>query len=168
MSLSEMRAAVNQARNQEKKESGRLPAETYFKVAEMMKRLGDYGSPEFYEKAIAAARIRAYHERQKKECGSDGFTYTEADGTVLGQKVTPLDRVGIYVPGGKAAYPSSVIMNVVPAQVAGVPRIVVATPPRTLSENPAVAAALVELGKARWVDLKGHQSVSVDWPSVMV
>ena len=63
----------------------------------------------------AADRVRAYHERQRKECGSDGFSYTEADGTVLGQKVTPLDRVGIYVPGGKAAYPSSVLMNAIPA-----------------------------------------------------
>ncbi|MDO9217585.1 MAG: histidinol dehydrogenase, partial [Lacisediminimonas sp.] len=54
----------------------------------------------------AADRVRSYHQRQRSECGSDGFLYTEADGTVLGQKVTPLDRVGIYVPGGKAAYPS--------------------------------------------------------------
>ena len=68
----------------------------------------------------AADRVRAYHERQKQECGSAGFSYTEADGTVLGQKVTPLDRVGIYVPGGKAAYPSSVLMNAIPAKVAGV------------------------------------------------
>ncbi len=61
----------------------------------------------------AAARIRVFHERQKEEL--QGFTYTEPDGTVLGQKVTPLDRVGIYVPGGKAAYPSSVLMNAIPA-----------------------------------------------------
>ena len=59
-----------------------------------------------------------FHERQKQEL--NGFTYTEADGTVLGQRVTPLDRVGIYVPGGKAAYPSSVLMNAIPAKVAGV------------------------------------------------
>ena len=77
---------------------------------------------------IAAQRVRAYHEKQRIEAGCHSWEYEEADGTRLGQKVTALDRVGIYVPGGKAVYPSSVIMNVVPAQVAGVPRLVVATP----------------------------------------
>ena len=65
----------------------------------------------------AAERVRIYHERQKQ----DSWSYTEADGTVLGQKVTPLDRAGLYVPGGKASYPSSVLMNAIPAKVAGVP-----------------------------------------------
>ncbi|HAL67222.1 MAG TPA: histidinol dehydrogenase, partial [Pseudomonas sp.] len=64
----------------------------------------------------AAQRVRLYHERQKQ----DSWQYTEADGTVLGQKVTPLDRAGLYVPGGKASYPSSVLMNAIPAKVAGV------------------------------------------------
>src|SRR4029453_10627171 len=68
----------------------------------------------------AADRIRRYHERQK----SGGFTLTDADGSELGQRIPPLDRVGLYVPGGKAAYPSSVLMNAIPAQVAGVPEIV--------------------------------------------
>jgi histidinol dehydrogenase len=72
----------------------------------------------------AAARIRAYAERQKLE----SWRFTEADGTVLGQQVTPLDRVGLYVPGGKAAYPSSVLMNAIPAKVAGVPEIIMVTP----------------------------------------
>ena len=76
----------------------------------------------------AADRVRSFHERQKRECGADGFTYTEADGTVLGQKVTPLDRVGIYVPGGKAAYPSSVLMNAIPAKVAGVADVIMVVP----------------------------------------
>ena len=67
----------------------------------------------------AAERVRSYHERQKQ----DSWTYTEADGTVLGQKVTPLDRAGLYVPGGKASYPSSVLMNAIPAKVAGVDRV---------------------------------------------
>ena len=67
------------------------------------------------------------------------------EGVRLGQRISPIDRAGVYVPGGTASYPSSVVMNVVPAQIAGVDRIVVATPPRTLQENPAVAAALVEL-----------------------
>ena len=66
---------------------------------------------------VAAERVRSYHEKQKQ----DSWRYTEADGTVLGQKVTPLDRAGLYVPGGKASYPSSVLMNAIPAKVAGVP-----------------------------------------------
>jgi len=76
----------------------------------------------------AAARVRAYHEKQKIECGTHSWQYTEADGTMLGQKVTPLDRVGIYVPGGKAAYPSSVLMNAIPARVAGVREIIMVVP----------------------------------------
>ena len=75
----------------------------------------------------AAARIRAFHERQLEACGR-GFTYRDDDGTMLGQKVTPLDRVGIYVPGGKAAYPSSLLMNAVPAKVAGVGEIIMVAP----------------------------------------
>jgi histidinol dehydrogenase len=75
----------------------------------------------------SAERVRAYHVAQKKASG-ESWAYTEADGTVLGQKVTPLDRVGIYVPGGKAAYPSSLIMNAVPAHVAGVGEIVMVVP----------------------------------------
>ena len=72
----------------------------------------------------AAERVRAYAERQKMQ----GWTYTEADGTVLGQQVTPLDRVGLYVPGGKAAYPSSVLMNALPAKVAGVGELIMVVP----------------------------------------
>ena len=75
----------------------------------------------------AAARVRSYHEAQKRACG-ESWSYRDADGTLLGQKVTPLDRVGIYVPGGKAAYPSSVLMNAIPAQVAGVAEIVMVVP----------------------------------------
>ncbi|MEZ0306625.1 MAG: histidinol dehydrogenase, partial [Ramlibacter sp.] len=71
----------------------------------------------------AAARVRTYHEAQKKATG-ESWNYRDADGTLLGQKVTPLDRVGIYVPGGKAAYPSSVLMNAIPAHVAGVAEII--------------------------------------------
>ena len=74
----------------------------------------------------AAERVRSYHQRQKQE----SWQYTDADGTLLGQKITPLDRVGIYVPGGKAAYPSSVLMNAMPAQVAGVGEIIMVSPAR--------------------------------------
>ena len=75
----------------------------------------------------AAARVRSYHEAQKKACG-ESWSYRDADGTLLGQKVTPLDRVGVYVPGGKAAYPSSVLMNAIPAHVAGVGEIIMVVP----------------------------------------
>jgi histidinol dehydrogenase len=93
----------------------------------------------------AAQRVRAYHERQKQE----SWTYTEADGTVLGQKVTPLDRVGLYVPGGKAAYPSSVLMNALPAKVAGVTELimVVPTPAGDINELVLAAAAICDVDK---------------------
>ena len=85
----------------------------------------------------AAQRIRAYHQHQKQE----SWTYTEADGTVLGQKVTPLDRVGLYVPGGKAAYPSSVLMNAIPAKVAGVNELIMVVPTPGGEKNELVLAA---------------------------
>jgi histidinol dehydrogenase len=107
----------------------------------------------------AADRVRAYHERQKKECGSDGFRYTEADGTVLGQKVTPLDRVGIYVPGGKAAYPSSVLMNAIPAKVAGVQEIIMVVPTPSGVKNELVLAAAAIAGVDRVFTIGGAQAV---------
>ena len=107
----------------------------------------------------AAARVRAYHERQKAECGSEGFMYTEADGTRLGQKVTPLDRVGIYVPGGKAAYPSSVLMNAIPAKVAGVKEIIMVVPTPDGVKNPLVLAAAVIAGVDRVFTIGGAQAV---------
>ena len=85
--------------------------------------------PEAQKRALqdAAARIRSYHEAQKKACG-ESWQYRDADGSLLGQKVTPLDRAGIYVPGGKAAYPSSLLMNAIPAHVAGVGEIIMVVP----------------------------------------
>jgi histidinol dehydrogenase len=87
------------------------------------------GLPEVQRAALQAAtdRVRRYHEAQKKASG-ESWSYRDADGTLLGQKVTPLDRAGIYVPGGKAAYPSSLIMNAVPAHVAGVGEIIMVVP----------------------------------------
>jgi len=87
------------------------------------------GLPEAQKRALqdAAARIRSYHEAQKKTCG-ESWQYLDADGSLLGQKVTPLDRAGIYVPGGKAAYPSSLLMNAIPAHVAGVGEIIMVVP----------------------------------------
>ena len=107
----------------------------------------------------AAARVRSYHEVQKRECGSAGFSYTEADGTVLGQKVTPLDRVGIYVPGGKAAYPSSVLMNAIPAKVAGVQEIIMVVPTPDGVRNPLVLAAAAIAGVDRVFTIGGAQAV---------
>ncbi len=107
----------------------------------------------------AADRVRAYHERQKQECGSDGFTYREADGTLLGQKVTPLDRVGIYVPGGKAAYPSSVLMNAIPAKVAGVQEIIMVVPTPDGVKNELVLAAAAIAGVDRVFTIGGAQAV---------
>jgi len=106
----------------------------------------------------AAERIRVFHERQKQEL--NGFTYTEPDGTVLGQRVTPLDRVGIYVPGGKAAYPSSVLMNAIPAQVAGVKDIVMVVPTPDGVKNQMVLAAAAIAGVTRVITIGGAQAVA--------
>jgi len=105
----------------------------------------------------AADRIRVFHERQKGEL--NGFSYTEPDGTVLGQRVTPLDRVGIYVPGGKAAYPSSVLMNAIPAQVAGVKEIVMVVPTPDGIRNQMVLAAAAIAGVTRVITIGGAQAV---------
>jgi histidinol dehydrogenase len=105
----------------------------------------------------AAGRIRVFHERQKQEL--NGFSYTEPDGTVLGQRVTPLDRVGIYVPGGKAAYPSSVLMNAIPAQVAGVRDIVMVVPTPDGVKNQMVLAAAAIAGVTRVITIGGAQAV---------
>jgi histidinol dehydrogenase len=104
---------------------------------------------------MAAARIRAFHERQRVE----GWTYTEADGTVLGQRVTPLDRVGLYVPGGKAAYPSSVLMNAIPAKVAGVQELIMVVPTPGGERNPLVLAAAAIAGVDRVFTIGGAQAV---------
>ena len=100
----------------------------------------------------AHARIRAFHERQAQA----SWEYTEADGTRLGQRITPLERVGIYVPGGKAAYPSTVLMNAVPARVAGVRELVMVSP----NPNPLVLAAAALAGVDRVIGIGGAQAVA--------
>ena len=127
--------------------------------AEMLAALEQLPAPRRAALQTAADRVRAYHERQKAECGSAGFSYTEADGTVLGQKVTPLDRVGIYVPGGKAAYPSSVLMNAIPAKVAGVAEVIMVVPTPDGVKNPLVLAAAVIAGVDRVFTIGGAQAV---------
>jgi histidinol dehydrogenase len=106
--------------------------------------------------STAAARIRAFHERQRAE----SWTFTEADGTRLGQKVTPLARVGLYVPGGKAAYPSSVLMNALPAAVAGVTDVVMLVPTPGGERNPLVLAAAHLAGVTRAYAVGGAQAIA--------
>jgi len=107
----------------------------------------------------AAARVRKYHEAQKKASG-ESWSYRDEDGTLLGQKVTPLDRVGIYVPGGKAAYPSSVLMNAIPAHVAGVQDIIMVVPTPQGVRNPLVLAAACVAGVSRAFTIGGAQAVA--------
>ena len=104
----------------------------------------------------AAARIRAYAERQKMR----DWSYTEEDGTLLGQQMTPLDRVGLYVPGGKAAYPSSVLMNAVPARVAGVPQLIMVVPTPKGELNELVLAAAHVAGVDQVFAVGGAQAVA--------
>ncbi|NMF89762.1 histidinol dehydrogenase [Aromatoleum petrolei] len=105
---------------------------------------------------IAADRVRIYHERQRAE----SWDYVEADGTRLGQKVTPLDRVGLYVPGGRASYPSSVLMNAVPAKVAGVGELIMVVPTPNGEKNPLVLAAAAITGVDRVFTIGGAQAVA--------
>jgi histidinol dehydrogenase len=107
----------------------------------------------------AAARVRSYHERQLEACGR-GWSYRDEDGTLLGQKVTPLDRVGIYVPGGKAAYPSSVLMSALPAHVASVGEIIMVVPTPRGEKNALVLAAAYVAGVHRAFTIGGAQAVA--------
>ena len=119
------------------------------------------GLPPAQREALQAAaqRVRSYHEAQKKASG-ESWSYRDADGTLLGQKVTPLDRVGIYVPGGKAAYPSSVLMNAIPAHVAGVGEIIMVVPTPRGEKNPLVLAAAYVAGVTRAFTVGGAQAVA--------
>lgn len=116
------------------------------------------GLPSEQRKAleVAAERVRSYHERQKGE----SWQYTEENGTMLGQKVTPMDRVGLYVPGGKAAYPSSVLMNAMPAKVAGVAEIIMVVPTPGGEVNELVLAAACLAGVDRVFCVGGAQAVA--------
>jgi len=104
----------------------------------------------------AAKNIREFHKQQAEA----SWEYYAGDGIRLGVRQTPIERAGIYIPGGKAAYPSSVLMNAIPAQVAGVERIVVVTPPRALEENPLVAAALKLLNLNEAYRIGGAQAIA--------
>ncbi|MDR0735467.1 MAG: histidinol dehydrogenase [Zoogloeaceae bacterium] len=104
----------------------------------------------------AAERIRRFHARQMQA----GWQYTEADGTLLGQRITPLERVGLYVPGGKAAYPSSVLMNAIPARVAGVAELIMTVPTPDGERNPLVFAAAALAGVDRVFAVGGAQAIA--------
>lgn len=113
--------------------------------------------PEVREALTSAAqRVRSYHEHQRQE----SWSYEDEDGTLLGQKITPLDRVGIYVPGGKAAYPSSVMMNAMPAHVAGVPEIVMVVPTPKGERNPIVLGAAYVSGVNKVFTVGGAQAIA--------
>jgi len=106
--------------------------------------------------AEAIRNVKSFHEQERQQ----SWEIERGEGIRLGQRITPIERVGLYVPGGTAAYPSSVVMNVVPAQVAGVARIVVATPPRSLRQNPAVASALLLLEVTEVYAVGGAQAIA--------
>ncbi|MBG6222426.1 MULTISPECIES: histidinol dehydrogenase [unclassified Janthinobacterium] len=125
--------------------------------AELQAALNGLPSAQREALQIAAQRIRVFHEHQREQLR--GFTYTEPDGTLLGQKITPLDRVGIYVPGGKAAYPSSVLMNAIPAHVAGVGEIIMVVPTPDGVKNQLVLAAAAIAGVTRVITIGGAQAV---------
>ena len=125
-------------------------------LAEARRALDAIGAPERQALEQAAGRIRQYHERQV----AASWQYTEADGTVLGQRVTPLDRVGLYVPGGKASYPSSLLMNAMPARVAGVAEVVMVVPTPGGERNPLVLAAAAIAGVDRIFTIGGAQAVA--------
>ncbi len=125
-------------------------------AAEMRAAFDGLPAPQRDALVTAATRVRAFHERQKLA----SWSYTDPDGSVFGQQVTPLDRVGVYVPGGKAAYPSSVLMNVIPAHVAGVPEIVMVVPTPDGARNPLVLAAAHLAGVSRAFTIGGAQAVA--------
>lgn len=124
--------------------------------AELDKALASISSEQKSALEAAAERVKLYHEKQQQ--GS--WQFTEADGTVLGQKVTPMDRVGLYVPGGKASYPSSVLMNAIPAKVAGVPEVVMVVPAPDDHLNPMVLAAAAIAGVDQIITVGGAQAVA--------
>jgi histidinol dehydrogenase len=124
--------------------------------SDLVRALATIPAPQREALESAAARIRAYAEHQRLT----GFAYREPDGSLLGQQVTPLDRVGLYVPGGKAAYPSSVLMNAIPAKVAGVAELIMVVPTPRGERNDLVLAAAQVAGVDRVFAIGGAQAVA--------
>ena len=124
---------------------------------EALQRSAAKVEPGFVEAlTVAIANVRGFHQHERQQ----SWEIERENGARLGQRITPIECVGLYVPGGTASYPSSVVMNVVPAQVAGVKRIVVTTPPRALQESPALAAALLQLGVTEIYGVGGAQAIA--------
>lgn len=148
-------AAVLEYTNRFDKTTASSLAELEISHAELQAALNGLPSAQREALQAAAARVRSYHEKQVMQ----SWQYTEADGTLLGQQVTALDRVGLYVPGGKAAYPSSVLMNAIPAKVAGVQELVMVVPTPNGEKNPLVLAAAAVCGVDRVFCIGGAQAV---------
>ena len=123
---------------------------------ELEKSFNDLSDKQKNAITIAAERVKAYHLKQNQQT----WSYTEEDGTMLGQKITPLDRVGLYVPGGKAAYPSSVLMNAIPAKVAGVDELIMVVPTPNGTTNKLVLAAAYISGVDMVITVGGAQAIA--------
>ncbi len=148
-------AAVLEYTNRFDKTTASSMAELEISQAELQTALNSLPAEQRLALQEAANRVRSYHEKQVME----SWSYTEADGTLLGQQVTALDRVGLYVPGGKAAYPSSVLMNAIPAKVAGVQELIMVVPTPNGEKNPLVLAAAAVCGVDRVFCIGGAQAV---------
>lgn len=148
-------AAVLEYTNRFDKTHAASMTELEISQAELQAALNDLPSEQRLALQEAAARVRSYHEKQIMQ----SWSYTEADGTLLGQQVTALDRVGLYVPGGKAAYPSSVLMNAIPAKVAGVQELIMVVPTPNGEKNQLVLAAAAVCGVDRVFCIGGAQAV---------
>lgn len=148
-------AAVLEYTNRFDKTSAQTLAELEISHAEILAALNGLPADQRQALQAAADRVRSYHEKQLMS----SWQYTEADGTVLGQQVTCLDRVGLYVPGGKAAYPSSVLMNAIPAKVAGVKELIMVVPTPNGEKNQLVFAAAAISGVDRVFCIGGAQAV---------
>ena len=148
-------AAVLEYTNRFDKTSAGSLSELEIPQAELQAALTSLPAEQREALQAAADRVRSYHEKQLMQ----SWQYTEPDGTLLGQQVTALDRVGLYVPGGKAAYPSSVLMNAIPAKVAGVQELIMVVPTPNGEKNPLVLAAAAVCGVNRVFCIGGAQAV---------
>jgi len=148
--------ALLQLTNQLDRTPFKTAAELEIPQQKLEQALADITDGEREALQTAADRIRSYHQHQKQ----DSWSYVEADGTLLGQQITAMDRVGIYVPGGKASYPSSVLMNAIPAKVAGVKEIIMTVPLPNGKVNPLVLAAAAIAGVDRVFAIGGAQAIA--------
>lgn len=149
-------AAVLEYTNRFDRMNAQSMAELEIPAARLQEALGKISAEQRQALELSAERVRAYHAHQRQE----SWSYTEADGTLLGQQVTPLERVGLYVPGGKAAYPSSVLMNAIPAKVAGVQELIMVVPTPDGVINELVFAAAAVAGVDRVFAIGGAQAVA--------